>query len=562
MSTHGLTARLTEYGDREFAAYLRRSFARSMGLSDEALARPVVGIANTFSELNNCHRTVPELIEAVKRGVWQAGGLPREFPVISLGEVFLEPSAMMYRNLLALSAEAMLAAQPIDAAVLVGGCDKTMPGLVMGAASAGVPAVPVVAGPMLTSSVDGERVAACSDCRRFWAAYRRGELDAAAIARVEGQLAPTAGTCGVMGTASSVALVLEALGLMLPGGASIPAVHAERLRHAEEAGKLAVRLVGTGRSIASLLTERSLENALRVLQAVGGSTNAVIHLTAIAGRCGLGLPLDWLDRVSDTPLLVDLKPSGQGYMEDFHKAGGLPVVLRELKPLLHLDAPTIEGRTLGDWLAGDYTFPAWQSVIRPLRDPLSPQGSLIVLRGNLAPEGAVLKRSAATPGLLQHEGRAVVFESLADLSARVDAPDLDVRPDDVLVLRGAGPVGGPGMPEAGALPIPRKLRGVKDMVRISDARMSGTAFGTVVLHVSPEAAVGGPLALVRPGDRVRLDVTGRRLELLVDEGELAARRAAWRAPGPRAQRGYAWLYERHVQQAHLGCDFDFLRGSP
>lgn len=558
MSTRGLTSRLTQYGDPEFAAYLRRSFARSMGLSDEALSKPVVAIIDTSSDFNNCHRSVPELLTAVERGVWQAGGLPRRFPVLSLGEVFLEPSAMMMRNLMALATEVMLTAQPLDAAVLVGGCDKTMPALVMGAASAGVPAVALVTGPMLTGSVNGERLAACSDCRRFWAQFRRGEITSEDIARIERQLAPTAGTCGVMGTASTMALLLETLGLMLPGGASIPAVHADRLRHGELTGRLAVELIGTQRTIPNLLTEHSFENALRVLQAIGGSTNAIIHLLALAGRCGVSLPLSKLDAVSDTPLLVDLKPSGVGYMEDFHRAGGLPVVLHELKPLLHLDTPTVDGRTLGDWLAGPYQFPSWQEVIRPLRDPLSREGSLVVLTGSLAPHGAVLKRSAASPSLLQKTARAVVFSSLADLSARIDSPTLEVTPEDILVLQNAGPLGGPGMPEAGAFPIPKKLTGVKDMVRLSDARMSGTAFGTVVLHISPEAAVGGPLALVETGDRITLDVAARRLDLLVDPEVLTARKARWQPP-PLSSRGYRLLYEREIQQAHLGADFAFLR---
>jgi dihydroxy-acid dehydratase len=559
MPDRGLLGRITEYGDREFSAFFRRACAKSMGLSDDALGKPIVGIVNTFSEFNNCHRGLPELIDAVKRGVWQAGGLPREFPVVSLGEPFLDPSAMMMRNLMSMDVEVMLKAQPVDAAVLVGGCDKTMPALVMGAASADVPSIALVAGPMLTGDFDGERVAACTDCRRFWGQYRRGEIDAETIARVESSLVPTAGTCGVMGTASTMACLLEALGLMLPGGASIPAVHGERLRHAEEVGRCAVTLIGSGRTPARLLTEKAFENAWRVLQAIGGSTNAIIHLIAIAGRCGIRLSLDSLDRVSDsTPLLVDLKPSGLGYMEDFHRAGGMRVVLQEIKPLLHTDVLTVDGRTLGQILDGPYEFPTWQKVIRPIREPLSPRGSLIVLRGNLAPEGAILKRSAATPELLCKTGRAVVFHSLEDLAARIDDPDLDVRLDDILVLQNAGPLGGPGMPEAGALPIPKKLAGVRDMIRISDARMSGTAFGTVVLHVAPEAAAGGPLGLVRTGDRIALDAERRSLELLVDTRELDARRA--RLPvRPAAARGYAWLYQQAVQQAHLGADFDFLR---
>ena len=556
---HGLSTRLTEYGDREFAAWLRRSFARSLGLSEDALGKPVVGIVNTSSDFSPCHRGMRELVEAVKRGVWQAGALPLEFPTISLGEMYTNPCAMMLRNLMAMDVEVMLTAQPLDAAVLVGGCDKTMPALVMGAASAGVPSVALVTGPMLTGSHAGERLGACSDCRRWWAKYRRGEADADTLAQVSTQLAPTAGTCGVMGTASTMACLLEALGLMPSGGAAIPAVFAERLRHAEETGKLAVQLINSQRVPANVLTEKAFENAVRVLQAIGGSTNAVIHLIAIAGRCGLRLSLDLFDRLGETtPLLVDLRPSGVGYMEDFHRAGGMPVVLQELKPLLHLDAPTIDGRTLGQVLDRPYQFPAWQTVIRPAREPLSPRGSLLVLRGSLAPDGALLKRSAASPELLHKTGRAVVFQSLDDLAKRVDDPALDVTPDDILVLQNAGPKGAPGMPEAGALPIPKKLHGVKDMVRISDARMSGTAFGTVVLHVSPEAAVGGPLGLVRNGDRIALDADRRSLELLVEPHILEARRAEM-APQPVPPRGYGWLFQRHIQQAHLGADFDFLR---
>jgi dihydroxy-acid dehydratase len=553
----GLSRRLTEYGDRDFALFLRRSFAQSQGLSKGDLDKPIVGIVNTYSELNNCHRGFRELAEAVKRGVWQAGGLPLEFPVLSLGEIFLSPTSMLYRNLMAMDVEAMLRAQPLDAVVLMGGCDKTVPALLMGAASARVPSVLLVAGPMLTGSVDGERVGACTDCRRFWARYRRGEIDRATIDAAEGQLAPTTGTCGVMGTASTMACLGEALGMMLPGGASVPAVHADRLRHAEESGRVALRLAAEGLSPDRILTARAFDNALRVLHAIGGSTNAVIHLTAIAGRLGLKVGLDQLNALgASTPLLVDLKPSGEGYMEDFHRAGGLPVVLRELKPLLNLDCVGITGKPLGELLDG--AFPVRQSIIRPASRPLVERDALVALHGSLAPQGALIKRSAASPQLLNVTGRAVVFTSLEDLGRRIDDPDLDVTPDDILVLQNGGPLGAPGMPEAGALPIPKKLAGVKDMVRISDARMSGTAFGTVVLHVSPEAAAGGPLGLVRSGDRIELSVDRRRLDLLVDERELARRRAEFRAPEP-PPRGYERLYMEHVQQAHLGCDFDFLR---
>lgn len=554
---HGLGRRLTEYGDRDFALFLRRSFARSMGLSGEALGKPIVGIANTYSELNNCHRGFRELAEAVKRGVWQAGGLPLEFPVMSLGEIFLSPTSMLYRNLMAMDVESMLRAQPLDSAVLMGGCDKTVPALLMGAASANLPSIVLVAGPMLTGSVQGERVGACTDCRRFWARYRRDEIDPGTIEEAERQLAPTAGTCGVMGTASTMACLTEALGLMLPGGASIPAVHADRLRHAEETGREAVRLAQDPLPPDRILTEEAFENALRVLQAIGGSTNAVIHLAAVAGRLGLKLSLDRLNEIGQsTPLLVDLKPTGEGYMEDFHRAGGLAVVLGQLGSALHRGAIGVTRKSLGELL--DPRYPRWQSVIRPASNPLAPGGALVALKGSLAPEGALIKRAAASPHLLNVTGRAVVFSSLDDLGRRIDDPDLDVKPDDILVLQNAGPRGGPGMPEAGALPIPKKLAGVKDMVRISDARMSGTAFGTVVLHVSPEAAAGGPLGLVRTGDRIELSVDRKALNLLVPDEELARRRAQ-RPELVKPARGYERLYLDHVQQAHLGCDFDFLR---
>jgi dihydroxy-acid dehydratase len=565
MQADGIANSLTEYGDRAFSLYMRRAFAQSMGFSRDALGKPVVGIVNTASDLNNCHRDVPQLVEAVKRGVWQAGGLPLAFPTISLGELFLNPSSMMFRNLMAMDAEAMIRAQPMDAVVVIGGCDKTMPALLMGAASAGLPTVALVTGPMLPGSVGAERVGACTDCRRFWATYRRGEIDDAGIDAVEANLVPTSGTCGVMGTASTMACLLEAMGMILPGSAAVPQVMAQRYRIAEATGQAAMAAIDHRLTPDRILTPKAFENALRVLQAIGGSTNAIIHLIAIAGRLGIRIDLDWLDRVSeDTPVLVDLKPSGQGYMSDFHAAGGLPVVLRELRDLLHLDTLTVTGRTLGEELdatdgQGPAEFPAWQSIIRPRKDPLMPKGALVVVKGNLAPHGAVVKRAAADPKLLRHRGKALVFNSLADLTERIDDPSLPVTPESVLVLQNAGPIGGPGMPEAGALPIPRKLKGVKDIVRISDARMSGTAYGTVVLHVSPEAAVGGPLALVRDGDEITLDADKRELTLHVDDAELARRRAQWQPPTAAPPRGYERLYHDHIQQAHLGMDFDFLR---
>jgi dihydroxy-acid dehydratase len=558
----GLARGLTHYGDPEFALYLRRSFARSMGYSDELLGRPIVAINTTPSGFNNCHRHFPELVEAVKRGVIAAGGLPLEFPTISLGEPFLAPTSLKFRNLMSMDVEEMLRAQPIDAAVLVGGCDKTVPAQLMGAASADVPCVQLVAGPMMTGRHRGERLGACTDCRRYWARYRAGQLDAAEVGEIEGNLATTAGTCAVMGTASTMACLAEALGMALPGSAAIPAVHADRLRCGEATGRAAVALIGTERRPSRIINARSLENALRVLLAISGSTNAVIHLAAIAGRLGIPVPLEQLNRLSaETPVLVDLKPVGTQYMEDFHAAGGLPAVLRELRPLLHLDCLTVTGETLGELLDRPERPVRDPAVIASRQSPLDREGGLVALFGSLAPGGALLKRAAADRALFEHQGRAVVFDSLDDLAARIDDPALDVEPEDILVLRNAGPNSPAAMPEAGYLPIPRKLavRGVKDMVRISDARMSGAAFGTVILHVTPEAAQGGPLAVVRSGDRIRLSVGQKRVDLLVDEATLASRLAARPAPGPVARRGYDWLYHAHVLQATEGCDFDFMR---
>ncbi|MCJ2137109.1 dihydroxy-acid dehydratase [Methylobacterium sp. J-026] len=557
---HGLDRGLTNYGDRDFARYLRRSFARSMGISPGLLDKPVVGIAMTPSGFNNCHRGMPELVEAVSRGVLAAGALPRPFPTVSLGEVFLNPTSMMYRNLMAMDTEEMIQAQPMDAVVLIGGCDKTVPAQLMGAASAGLPAIQLVTGPMSTGRHRGQRLGACTDCRGFWAKYRAGTVDAEEIAEVEGRLSVTAGTCAVMGTASTMACIAEALGMSLPGTAAIPAVHSDRLVAAEETGRAAVRLIQSKIAPAQVITRKSVENAIRVLMAVSGSTNAIVHLTAIAGRLGIRIPYARFNEISDaTPVLVDLKPVGEGYMEDFHAAGGMGALLRELRPLLHLDTVDVEGRTLAERL----DEPAgWvdRAVIRPFDNPVSPLGGLVALTGNLAPEGAIFKRAAATPELFESEGRAVVFTGLEDLSRRIDDSDLDVGPNDVLVLQNAGPHAA-GMPEAGYLPIPKKLAraGVKDMVRISDARMSGTAFGSIVLHIAPESAIGGPLAAVRDGDRIRLSIREKRIDLLVDPEEIA-RRLAGHTPPPAPTRGYKALYRRTVTQAPEGCDFDFLMG--
>jgi dihydroxy-acid dehydratase len=561
--TVGFANGLTNYGDRDFSLYLRNSFAASMGYSKEVLKKPIVGIANSYSGFNNCHRHFPELLEAVKRGVLLGGGLPIEFPTISLGEVFLNPTSLKFRNLMSMDVEEMIRAQPMDAVVLMGGCDKTVPAQLMGAASANLPAVQLVGGPMMTSRYGEERLGACTDCRRFWAKYRSGDVSKDQIDDIEGRLATTAGSCAVMGTASTMACVAETLGMTIPGTAAIPAVHADRLRAAEASGLAAARMVEKPILPSEIITEKSVENAIRVLLALSGSTNAIVHLTAVAGRLGINVSLERLNELSDTtPVLVNLKPMGSHYMEDFFFAGGMGAVLRELRPLLHLDTISVTGETLGDRLEIDDGYIDTRVIARA-QEPLEPEGGLIALFGNLAPNGAILKRAAADKNLFEAEGRAVVFSSLEDLAARVDDPDLDISSDDFMVLQNAGPKSDSGMPEAGYLPIPKKLSklGVKDMVRISDARMSGTAFGTIVLHVSPEAAIGGPLSLVRNGDRIRISVSNKRIDLLVDEKELDKRRSEWVSDleEPENLRGYNKLYATEVTQAEQGCDFEFLK---
>lgn len=562
----GMRRGLTSYGDAGFSLYLRKAFIKAMGYSDDALDRPIVGIANTFSGYNACHRTAPELVEAIKRGVMLKGGLPIEFPTISVHESFSHPTSMFLRNLMSMDTEEMIRAQPMDSVVMIGGCDKTVPAQLMAAASANLPAISVVTGPMMTGSHRGDRLGACTDCRRYWGMHRAGEIDELEIDEVGGKLAPTAGTCMVMGTASTMACMTEALGMMMPGGAAIPAIAADRLRHAEAAGGRAVEMGAKGPMPQEIMTPEAFANAFRVLLAIGGSTNGLIHMTAVAGRLGIQVDLQALDRMGqETPVLVDLKPSGQHYMEDLEKAGGLVTVLRELRPQLHLDCMTVTGRTLGEEIEAA-PLPWDQDVVRPFNNPLYPQGGIAVLRGNLAPDGAIVKQSAASEHLMDHVGSAVVFEDQEDLANRIDDPNLDVGPDDILVMKNAGPKGAPGMPESGYLPIPKKLaaKGVKDMIRMSDARMSGTAFGSVVLHITPEAADGGPLALVQNGDKIKLDVPKRRLDLLVDKDVMDRRRAAWMPPPPHegSDRGYLKLYLDHVQQAGQGVDFDFLAKVP
>jgi dihydroxy-acid dehydratase len=560
----GLKKGLTNYGDIDFSLFLRKAFIKGAGYTDDALSRPIVGIANTGSGYNPCHGNAPQLIEAIKRGVLLSGGIPVDFPTISVHESFAHPTSMYLRNLMSIDTEEMIRAQPMDAVVLIGGCDKTVPAQLMGAISAGVPAIQLVTGSMLTGSHRGVRVGACTDCRRFWANFRGDEIDQQEIDAVNNKLVASVGTCSVMGTASTMACIAEALGIMVPGGASPPAVTADRIRIAERTGTHAVAMIGKELTPDKILTPKAFENALRVLLAIGGSTNGIIHLTAIAGRMGIAIDLDQVDKMSsETPVLVDLKPSGDFYMEDFHRAGGMATLLRELKPLLHLDTMTVTGRSLGEEI--DDAGPAFpQEVIRSFDNPIYRQGGIRVLRGNLAPRGAIIKQSAASEKLMEHEGRAVVFEDMKDLALRIDDPDLDVTPDDVLVLKQIGPIGAPGMPEAGYIPIPRKLgrMGVKDMVRISDGRMSGTAAGTIVVHVTPESAIGGPLALVRNGDRIRLSVKDRSLSLLLSDTEMAERAAGVKLAEPDANvRGYRKLFLKSVTQADEGCDFDFLRAA-
>lgn len=547
---------LTEYGDPAFSRYLRRAFLASAGFDADDLDKPIVGIAHTSSEYVTCHRDMPQLVEAVRRGVHQAGGLAIAFPVTALAEILLSPTSMLFRNLAAMEAEELVKAQPMDAVVFVGGCDKTVPAQLLAAVSADIPAVFEVAGPMYTGSWRGEPLGACTDCRRFWTENRAGAITPDELAEVRDRLCPTAGTCMVMGTASTMACVTEALGMMMPGGATPPAPSGARLRHGAQSGRAAVSLGIRPREV---LSAGAFHNALTVLCAIGGSTNAVIHLLALARRAGVELDLkDFAEVSRSTPVLVDCKPVGSGYMQDFDAAGGMPVLLKALEPLLDLSAVGATGLSIGQLLQRYQPPGPWQTTIRTLAEPLLPTGGLAILSGSLAPDGAVLKASAATASLLRHRGPAAVFDGPEDAARRIDDPSAGLGPGHVLVLRNAGPVAA-GMPEAGSLPIPSYIAatGVRDMVRISDARMSGTSYGTVVLHVSPEAAAGGPLAFVRDGDIIDLDVPAGRLDLLVDNTELERRRQAWQPPAA-SERGWRRLYEEHVLQAHLGADLDFL----
>jgi dihydroxy-acid dehydratase len=560
--TKGVRKGLTSYGDAGFSLFLRKAFIKAMGYSDDALNRPFVGITDTYSDYNPCHGNVPDLIEAVKRGIMLAGAMPMVFPTISIHESFAHPTSMFLRNLMAMDTEEMARAQPMDALVVIGGCDKTLPAQIMGAISADIPTIVIPVGPMVVGHHKGEVLGACTDCRRLWGKHRAGEMDEAEIEVVNERLAPSVGTCMVMGTASTMACMIEAMGLSLPMSASIPAPHAERIRLAEMSGTVAAKMAKTGGPRPSeIVTPAALRNAAVVMQAIGGSTNGIIHLAAMANRTAHGFDLKMVDEIGrNVPVLIDLKPSGEHYMEHFHHAGGMPKLMQNLSAYMDMSAKNVAGQSLAEIASKAEDVPG-QDVIRSKANPIKKEGAMAILYGNLAPGGAVIKHSAASPNLLKHSGRAVVFESVEDMTNRVDDPDLDVKADDILVLRNAGPKGAPGMPEAGYLPIPKKLarQGVKDMVRISDARMSGTAFGTIVLHITPESAIGGPLGLVRNGDKITLDSEARSIHLHVEEAELERRKKDWVAPKHLTEptRGYLALYLKSVMQADKGCDFDF-----
>ena len=552
------------YGPDDLRSFGHRSRTKQMGLHrDEFVGKPVIGIINTWNEMNTCHTHFPQRVQDVKRGVLSAGGFPVELPAMSLGEQLMKPTAMMYRNFLAMEVEELLRSYPIDGAVLMGGCDKTTPGVLLGAISMNLPCIYVPGGAMLRGHWRGETLGSGTDVWKYWDERRSGKLDTKSWFEIEDGIARSPGTCMTMGTAATMMSMADALGMSLPGASSIPAVDSNHNRMVSLSGRRAVDLVWQDIKPTDILTEQAFENAIKVQMAIGGSTNAIIHLTALARRAGVPLDLEIFDRISQgIPLLANIKPSGKYVMEDFYYAGGLTALMKRLEESLNLETVTINGKTLHDNLEGAEVFN--EDVIRPLENPVSTAGGTAVLRGSLAPDGAVIKPTAAEKRLWKHRGSAVVFKDIRDLKARVDSEDLKVTADSVLVLQNAGPVGGPGMPEWGQLPIPKKLlnQGVRDVIRISDARMSGTSYGACVLHVSPEAALGGPLGLVKDGDEIELDVEKRRLDLMVSQSELDTRRRRWEPPESKASRGYAKLYADHVTQAHEGCDFDFLQGTP
>jgi dihydroxy-acid dehydratase len=551
------------FGKQDVRSFGHRSRTKQAGFSsDDYAGKPVIAILNTWSDANSCHTHFRMRAEEVKRGVWQAGGFPLEMPVLSVGETYMKPTTMLYRNLLAMETEEILRSNPIDGAVLMGGCDKTVPALIMGATSMNLPAIFLPAGPMLRGNWHGQILGSGSDVWKYWAEKRAGKLDDCAWNEMEDGIARSFGTCMTMGTASTMAAAAEALGITLPGAATIPAVDANHPRLAEACGRRIVEMVWDDLKPRDILTTEAFENAVVAAMALGGSTNAIVHLIAMAGRAGVPLDLDRFDALSRrTPLLGNLRPSGQYLMEDFYYAGGLRGLLERMRDLLHTGTLTVNGRTLGENIEGATVYN--DAVIVPRDKPLNPEGGVAVLRGNLAPDGAVIKHTAMEPRLRQHAGPAVVFRDYNDLERRIDDPALPVTADSVLVLQNGGPLGGPGMPEWGMLPIPKKLleQGVRDMVRLSDARMSGTSYGACVLHIAPESFIGGPLAFVQDGDVIELDVPARRLTLRVSDEELARRRADWKAPQVAHPRGWVALYSKHVTQADKGCDFDFLEGT-
>ena len=551
------------YGAADLRAFGHRSRTLQMGYSREDWqGKPVIAIVNTWSEINPCHTHFRQRAEEVKRGVWQAGGFPVELPAISLSEPFQKPTTMMYRNLLAMETEELLRSYPADGAVLMGGCDKTTPALLMGAASMNIPSIFVPAGPMLRGNWHGKTLGSGSDTWKYWAELKVGNITERDWEEIEEGIARSPGTCMTMGTAATMMSAVEALGMSLPGSSAIPAPDSNHSRMAALSGRRIVDMVWEDLKPSDIMTEGAFENAISTVMAMGGSTNSVVHLIAMAGRLGLPIDLERFDTISRrVPWLADIRPSGKWLMEDFFYAGGLPALLKELEDLLHTDAVTVSGKTLGEDIATADVYN--EEVIRRRANPLSKQGGLVVLRGNLAPNGAVIKQTAMDPKFMKHRGPAVVFADYNDMAARLDDPDLDVTPDSVIVLKHAGPQGGPGMPEWGMLPIPKKIlqQGIRDMVRISDARMSGTSYGTCVLHVAPESWVGGPLAFVQDGDMIELDVDGRRLHLDVSEEELAARKAAWTPPKRKFERGFGAIYADHITQADKGCDFDVLMGT-
>lgn len=557
----------TTYGDSGFSEFLRMAFQRHLGYDEKDFHKPVIGISNTYSEVNRCHAHIKPIIEAIKQGILMAGGIPLEFPTISIGEMFTTPTTMLYRNLVAMDTEEMIKAQPIDGTVLIGGCDKMAPAQLMAAASVNKPVILFTGGPMANGEYKGQTLGACSDCRFFWQEYMGEKISENEIHEINAQLAPTVGHCMVMGSASSIACCAEALGMMLPGAAAAPATVNERTRLAKETGKAIVRLVEEKLYPSEIMTKAAFENAVRILMATGGSTNCIIHLIAIARRLRIDLTLDDFEKISNTtPFIGNIRPAGDYQMQDFYYAGGVPAVLKELFSLINLNEMTVTGKTVRENIQNVRVDKAYRDVIKSINSPLHQNGGITILYGNLAPNGAVIKTKAVlNKSLLKHKGKAVVFDSIKDMEERVNKSDLEVDEDSILVLQNAGPIGAPGMPEAGMIPIPQKLlkSGVRDMLRISDARMSGTAFGAVVLHTAPEAAIGGPIGLIQDGDWIELDVEKRRLQLLISEKELERRKESWKKPQfKNYNRGYGWLYRQHVLQADAGCDFDFLLPLP